>query len=118
MSKEKTKIQTPIMLLGAYMILMGVVGYVHTGSPMPILISGGLGVITALCGYFIGRGYHVFARIGVIWLVVMTGMMGYMTFGRVSAHQNPTPLSEFIFGSMGLFSLWALISLVRWRIRE
>ena len=116
--EERTKVRNLIIWLGAYMLLMGVVGYIHTGSPVPIFISGGLGVITALFGYFIGRGLHAFARIGVIWLVTMTGMMGYMTFGRISAHANPTPVTSLIFGSMGLFSLLALVNLIRWRIRQ
>ena len=116
--EERAKVRNLIIGLGAYMLLMGVVGFLHTGSPVPIFISGGLGIITALFGYFIGRGLHVFARIGVVWLVVMTGLMGYMTFGRISAHANPTPVSSFIFGSMGLFSLLALVHLIRWRIRR
>ena len=115
---ERSKVRNLIIWLGAYMLLMGVIGFLHTGSIVPIFISGGLGALTASFGYFIGRGFHAFARIGVIWLVFLTGLMGYMTFGRISAHADPTPLTSFIFGSMGLFSLVALVHLVRWRIRQ
>jgi uncharacterized membrane protein len=118
MMDERSKVRNLIIWLGVYMLLMGVVGFLDTGSTVPIFISGGLGAITALFGFFIGRGLHAFARIGVIWLVCMTGLMGYMTFGRISAHANPTPLTSFIFGSMGLFSLVALVHLIRWRIRQ
>lgn len=116
--EEISKVRNVMMWLGAYMLLMGFVGFLHTGSPVPIFISGGLGVITALFGYFIGKGIHLFTRIGVVWLVLMTGLMGYMTFGRISAHANPTPLSSLIFGSMGLFSLYALVRLVHWRLQR
>lgn len=107
-----------VMALGGYMVLMGAVGYYRTGSPTALFINGSLGIITALFGYFMGRGNPMLANITIGWTALITIVLGFMTFKRINALVHGTPAyagSEYIFGTQALFAIVVLIMLIRSR---
>ena len=94
------------------MLAMGAVGYIRTGSMTPVLITGSIALITILLGLLIRHGSRSLISITVIWLIVNVLLNTYMTIGRVAAHAESRAGSGWIFGSMALFSLVALIILL------
>lgn len=107
-----------VMALGGFMILMGIIGYIRTGSPTAIFINGGIAAVTILLGYFMGKGNPMLANITLGWTAIVTIMLGFMTFKRINAAMHGTARegSEYIFGSMALFALIVLIVLIRSRM--
>lgn len=107
-----------VMILGGYMIAMGIVGYIRTGSPTAIFINGGIALVTILLGYFMGRGNVMLSNITLGWVGLVTVLLSFMTFKRVNemAHGTARAGSEYIFGSMALFALIVLIVLIRNRM--
>ncbi len=102
-----------IIALGVYMLAMGIVGYVRTGSPTALFINGGIAVATMVLGYFAGGGNATFMKFCIGWVALNTVMLGYMTFKRIAAHSEVRAGSEYIFGTMAVFSLIVLILLIR-----
>lgn len=109
---------TLVVLLGVYMILMGAVGYARTGSPTPVVITGGIGVLTILIGVWMRSRSTAAMRTGLVWALVNSGLYAYMTFGRVAAHDEPNLGSILIFGTMAVFSIVTLIFLWTKRNRQ
>lgn len=106
-----------VIALGAFMVLMGIVGYIRTGSPTAIFITGGIALITSLLGVFWGKNpASMFGTITLAWTALITVLMAYMTFKRISAHADTTAGSEFIFGSMAVFALIVTIVILRQRL--
>ncbi|UCE23190.1 MAG: hypothetical protein JSU74_07735 [Candidatus Zixiibacteriota bacterium] len=106
------KIGLVVISLGAYFFIMGILGLARTDSFTPLYINGAVSAVTIWLGWLLGKNMRVVRNVTLAWLSVITLAMGYMTFGEVSAHSNPTIGSSLIFGSMGLFSL-IVILLVR-----
>lgn len=100
------------MALGAYMLAMGIVGYVRTGSPTALCINGGFALTTIALGYFNGGGSALLYKITLGWTVLMTLMLSYLTIKRVAAHSQTRAGSELIFGSMALFALIVTIVMI------
>jgi hypothetical protein len=107
-----------VMALGGFMILMGIVGYIRTGSPTAIFINGGIALVTVLLGYFMGRGNPMLANVTLGWVGLVTVILSFMTVKRINAAMHGTARegSEYIFGSMALFALIVLIVLIRSRM--
>ncbi len=101
-----------IIALGIFMLAMGIVGYFRTGSPTSIFIAGGIGVVTAILGYFVGGGSPLLWKVTLGWIGINTVMLGYMTFKRIAAHATARAGTEYIFGSMALFALIVLIMMI------
>lgn len=100
-------------LLAGFVACIGLAGYLRTGSPIPLLINGIIGLITIVAGWTLAKRYSGGRLFAVIWSFICTGLYTYMTFMPVEAHTNPRPGSKYMFGSMALFSLIALVSTVR-----
>ncbi len=101
-----------IIALGVYMLAMGIVGYVRTGSPTALFINGGIAVATMVLGYFAG-GSPTLMKFCIGWVALNTVLLSYMTFKRIAAHSEVRAGSEYIFGTMAVFSLIVLILLIR-----
>lgn len=101
-----------IIALGVYMLAMGIVGYVRTGSPTALYINGGFALTTIVLGYFNGGGSPLLYKITLGWTVLMTLMLSYLTVKRIAAHSQTRAGSEFIFGSMALFALIVTIVMI------
>lgn len=102
-----------VIALGAYMIVMGIVGYIRTGSPTALYVNNSFALITLIFGFLATRGSLLFGKISLGWVGLMVLLMGYMTFKRVAAHANVKAGSEFIFGSMALLALVVFVILLR-----
>jgi hypothetical protein len=111
------KVHYWVIALGAYMLLMGIVGYIRTGSPTALYINGGIATATILIGYFWGRNITgMMGNVVIGWVIINSLLLSYMTFKRIAAHADARAGSEFIFGSMALFSIIVLILLIRHRL--
>lgn len=105
-----------VIALGAYMLLMGIVGYIRTGSPTALYINGGIAVTTILLGYLWSRNLaNSMGTVVLVWVALNTILLGYMTFKRIAAHAEARAGSELIFGSMAIFAMIVLIQLIRHR---
>lgn len=105
-----------VIALGAYMLLMGIVGYVRTGSPTALYINGGIALATIVLGYLWGKNLaSSMGTVVLVWVALNTVMLGYMTFKRIAAHAETRAGSELIFGSMAVFAMIVLIQLIRHR---
>ena len=105
-----------VIALGAYMMLMGIVGYVRTGSPTALYINGGIALATIILGYLWGKNLSgSMGTVVLVWVALNTVMLGYMTFKRIAAHAETRAGSELIFGSMAVFAMIVLIQLIRHR---
>ena len=106
-----------VIALGGYMFLMGVIGYIRTGSPTAIFITGGIALVTVVLGMLWGKNpTSVLGTITLAWTAIITVLMAYMTFKRISAHAETAAGSEFIFGSMAVFALIVTIVILRQRL--
>lgn len=107
------KIYYWVVALGVYMIAMGILGYIRTGSPTALYVNNGFALVTLIFGFIAVRGSMLFAKISLGWVGLLVLLMGYMTIKRVAAHADTKAGSVLIFGSMALFSLVVFILLVR-----
>lgn len=101
-----------VFFLGVYMIAMGVAGYVRTGSWVPLVITGAIGLVTIFLGIGIRRGSRTALVVTVLWFGLNVMVDTYLTIGEIAAHPEPREGSQFIFGSMALLSLIALVLLL------
>lgn len=99
------KIHYIIIALGAYMLAMGIIGYIRTGSPTALYINGSFALITLILGYFNGGGNPLLFKITLGWVVLNAGILSYLTVKRIAAHSQTRAGSELIFGSMALFAI-------------
>lgn len=99
------KIHYIIMALGAYMLAMGIIGYVRTGSPTALYINGSFALTTLILGYFNGGGNPLLFKITLGWVALNAVMLSYLTVKRIAAHSQTRAGSELIFGSMALFAI-------------
>ncbi len=104
----------PVLVLGGYMILMGIVGYINSGSATSFIMSG-IGLIAALLGYLAGKGPAVW-WIMTVWVGVIVAMIGKMGYDRIIVDPKPI-LTQFIFGSTALLAVVVLIYLLVNRFR-
>jgi len=100
-----------ILALAGYIFLMGLVGYFRTGSLAPIIISGSMALITALLGRYQSPRKPKLRKWLIGWLIICFALFVGSALGLVVAHQNPQPGQEFVFGSMALFTGYALYRL-------
>ncbi len=104
---------TPLLVLGLYMLAMAVTGYVRTGSPTALYIMGGIGVVTAVMSWLVARGGLTNFWIGFGWTAVVMLTVGFMAVKRISAHADARPGSVLIFASTAIAALIVLYLL--WR---
>lgn len=105
-----------VMALGGYMLLMGILGFIRTGSPTALYINGGIALATLALGYFWGRNLTGgLGNVVIGWIALNSVLLSYMTFKRIAAHAEARAGSEFIFGSMAVFAIIVLILLIRHR---
>jgi hypothetical protein len=101
-----------IFLLAGWILAMGIAGFVRTGASMPIILNGSIAVITTILGFWlINRGKTAYFTT-IIWLSMGCLVYTYMAIFGVSAHQNPTFGTYFIFSSMAIFCLLAIVKLL------
>lgn len=101
-----------IQALGLYMITVALFGTVRTGSLFPIIIMGSIGLITLSLGFFCQRGSLTAGKITVVWLAINVIVEGYQTFWSIPAHPGSRTGSSLIFGSVALFSLIVLATML------
>ncbi len=106
------KIHYVIMALGAYMLAMGILGYIRTGSPTALYINGSFALITLVLGYLNGGGNPLLFKITLGWVALNTAILSYLTIKRIAAHAEARAGSELIFGSMALFALIVTIMMI------
>lgn len=106
------KIHFLIMALGAFMLTMGILGYVRTGSPTALYVNGSFALVTIALGYFNGGGNELLFKITLGWVALLTVMLSYLTIKRIAAHAQARAGSELIFGSMALFALIVTIIMI------
>jgi hypothetical protein len=106
------KIHYVIMALGAYMLAMGILGYIRTGSPTALYVNGSFAVITLVLGYLNGGGNPLLFKITLGWVALNTVILSYLTIKRIAAHAQARAGSELIFGSMALFALIVTVLMV------
>lgn len=107
-----------ILISAGWMVAMAITGYVRTGSPTALYIMGSIGLVTGLIGWLIGEKIpSAFSLVGVIWLLLVSGVLVFMTVKRISAHAEVRAGSEYIFGSTALFAIISLVMLAmaHWR---
>jgi hypothetical protein len=99
--------------LAIYFGAVGVFGLLRTGSVVPLLITGGAGVITALLGMRLRVGSHIARKLGLVWFVTFATASLYSAFGSISAHTQARPEAIYIFLSMALLCVVALVLTIR-----
>ena len=99
-----------IIILGVYILAMGITGYVRTGSPTALYINGGIALVTIIIGFLVSKGIGVMRVISMSWVGIITLMLSFMTYKRLT---NPDARegSELIFGSMAALALIVFIVL-------
>jgi len=107
------KLKKTYLGLALYFVAVGVFSWFRTGSFVPFAITGGAGVITALIGYRLGAGSRLAPNFGLGWLVAFAGATLYSAFGRISAHTQTRPEARYLFLSMALLCLAALVLTIR-----
>ena len=95
--------------LALFMACMGVVTWLRTGSFVPFIITGSIGLITGLLGLLVKRGSRTAFVAATGWLALITLLLGYQVFVTIGAHTNPRPGSKVIFGIMALAYLSCLV---------
>lgn len=105
-------------LLAGFVACIGLAGFLRTGSPIPLVINCIIGLITIVAGWTLAKQINGGRLFAIIWSLICTGLFTYMTFMPVEAHTNPRPGSKYMFGSMALFSLIALLSTIRNKQKE
>lgn len=104
-----------ILMLAGYIFLMGLVGYFRSGSFAPIIISGSMALITGAFGRYFSPLRPRLRRWLIAWLVICIVLFALSALELVSAHQNSRPGHELLFGSLALFSGYALYRLSKTR---
>ena len=94
-----------VIVLGLYMLSMGVVGYIRTKSPTALYINGGFALTTIILGVLTGGIETAMWKITLGWVSLNFLIMALMTIKRIKAHANARSGSKLIFGSMALFCL-------------
>lgn len=99
----------PVLMLGSYMILMGILGYINSGSPTAFIMSG-MGLIAVLLACFCKKSSIVWWTM-TAWIGINTAMIGSMAFKRIII--DPQPLTtQLLFGSTAMFAIVVLILLI------
>ena len=101
-----------IQVLGLYMISVAVFGTIRTGSLFPIFIMGSIGIITLSLGFFCQKGSPIASKITVVWLTLNVIVEGYQSFWSIPAHPGSRPGFSLIFGSLALFTLVVLTTML------
>ena len=99
----------PVLMLGSYMILMGILGYINSGSPTAFIMSG-MGLIAVLLSYFCSKSSIIWWTM-TAWVAINTAMIGSMAYKRIIT--DPQPLTtQLLFGSTAVFAIVVLILLI------
>lgn len=101
--------------LGIFVVLVGVVGYIRTGSVVPIIINTVIAAITWWLAARMTQKKSGAIKAIIVWLSFTTLIYAYMTVGPMMGHEEPRPFSWLLFGSMALYSVVVLILFVRKR---
>jgi len=99
--------------LAVYFVGVGIFAWLRTGSVVPFAITGGAGALTALIGFQIKSDSQLALYFGIGWLAVFGSATMYSAFGRISAHTQTRPEALYLFLSMALLSLAALVLTIR-----
>jgi len=99
--------------LAVFVVVVGVIGYVRTDSIVPIIINSIICMITWYLAIMLSRKESWGRRAAIIWLTCTSLLYTYMVFGPMAGHQEPKPGYWILFGSMALFSIVALVSVMR-----
>ncbi len=110
MKENKFKI---VYYFAAYVMLMGITGYLRTSATMPLYLNGSIALITTLLSFLYYNKQSVWKYVLMIWISLNFLMYSYMTLFGVSAHPNPTVGTYLIFGSMAVFSLLTFVMLYK-----
>ena len=105
-----------IMILyyfAAYVMLMGVTGFLRTSAMMPIYLNGSIAIVTTILAYMHYKRKSVWWVVVLVWICLNFLMYSYMTLFGVSAHPNPTIGTYLIFGSMAVFSGITIVYLLK-----
>ncbi len=102
-----------VIILGVYIFAMGIIAFIRTSSFTPLFFNGCIAAVTVWLGWLNGQGMRSVQSATQWWLTIIALLLGYLTFGPISAHPNPNIGSALIFGSMALFALLALILVIR-----
>lgn len=102
-----------LIVLGLYIFAMGAIGFVQTGSFTPLLLNGTIAAVTVWLGWLNGQGMRSVHNATVGWLILVALLLGYLTFGRIVAHGDPNLGSTLILGSKTLFTVLALVLVIR-----
>ncbi len=109
MTLEKSNLPRVYFILAAYFVIVGVFGWLRSGSVVPFLITGGAGTITAFLGWKLSSDTILVRRLGMGWLGIFAAASLYSAFGKISAHTEARPEAIYIFLSMATLGVVAFI---------
>ena len=101
-----------IQFLALYMVVAAIFGSYRTGSYIPLLILGSIGLVTLFLGLMTTKGGETLRKVTLGWLSLNILVEGYQAFWRLPAHPDARPGSSFLFGSIALFSLVVLAAMI------
>lgn len=97
----------------AYVMLMGIIGFMRTSATMPLYLNGSIALITVIFAFMHYRKKSYWQNVVLVWISINFLMYSYMTLFGVSAHPNPTVGTYLIFGSVAVFAGLTLGMLIR-----
>lgn len=101
-----------LTLLAVYIAAMGVIGLIRTGSIVPLLITGGLALVTLVMALMARRGSRGGLVVATVWTGLNVLLYTYLAITPVSAHDPNRAGSEYIFGSMALIAAIVFFGLI------
>lgn len=107
------KIDRLVIVLGIYILVMGIWGMSRTGSWAPLMISGGVAAVTVWIGWMIGRHIQSARGVAIGWLIFVAGAFLLAALGGIPDHPETSTVSVLVFGSMALFAIAALILIIK-----
>jgi len=111
------KPHTPVVFLSVYMFIVAVLALIRTGSYVPLLIAGSFALVTLVVGLLASRSGHVAVNIAIGWVVLVFLVEAFMTFNTARVHGATRPGGQYIFGSVAMLSLIALLLMILARRR-
>ena len=107
-----------VIVLGIYMLVVGFLGLVKTGSFSPLYINGTMGAVTVWMGWLLGTGMKSARNAALTWLSINVAVLGYMAFGRVFSQAANGSQSILLTGSMAALSVLAFFLVLRTNPRQ
>ena len=99
----------PVLMLGSYMVLMGILGFINSGSPTAFIMSG-MGLVAVLLSYFCSKSSIIWWSM-TAWVALNTAMIGSMAYKRIITDPHPL-ITQLLFGSTAVFAIVVLILLI------